>query len=83
MLGQGAGSCRWSLGRDENPALVLFRLVRVLDQREMELLAEERNRFVVVSHDQGNMEDCLIHPCSDHCGAGAPPNPILCGRVSA
>ena len=66
--GKEGGCAAGTGGVDKNPALVLFRLTRVLDQREMELLTEERNRFVVVSHDQGNMQDCLIHSCSDHYG---------------
>jgi hypothetical protein len=39
----------------------LLGLIGILDEREMELLAEEVDGFVIVSNDEGNVDDRLSH----------------------
>ena len=51
-----------------DPALVLFGLVRVLHQGEVQLVTEKVNGFVVVPHDQGDVNDGLMH--ASLCGPG-------------
>src|SRR5688572_11953283 len=46
---------------DDHPSLVLRGLVRVFDDRELQLVAEERDRFVIVAYDERNMDDGLVH----------------------
>lgn len=61
MLGRGAreqdggGTGRRTGRADRHPALVLFGLVGVFDQREAELADIESKCFVIVADDQGEM----------------------------
>ena len=51
----GGGMLRRAGRADRHPALVLLRLVAVLDQGEAELADVEGERFVIVADDEGDM----------------------------
>ena len=55
----------WS---NHDPAFVLLGLAGILDEREMEFVAEEVDGFVVVSNDEGNVNDRLSHDWSQASG---------------
>jgi hypothetical protein len=48
------------LRANDNPALVLLRLVRVLEQLKPEFVDVEIDGFVVVANHESNMRDALI-----------------------
>jgi hypothetical protein len=51
----GGGVCRRAGRADGDPALVLLRLVRILDEREAEFADVEGKRFVIVADDEGDV----------------------------
>lgn len=57
---RGAFSTRW---RDHHPAFVLLRLVGIFDQLEIKLAHVKIERFVIVFHHQGDVNDGLLHNC--------------------
>ena len=59
--GEQQGRARGAGRRDHDPPLVLLGLVGVLDQREMERAAVEGNGLVVVTDDEGDVDDRLAH----------------------
>jgi hypothetical protein len=46
---------------DNDPALVLIRLVFVLDEPKIQRLGEETDRFTIVADHEGDMGDRLAH----------------------
>ena len=66
---QQGGAAAWR-GND-NPALVLLRLVLVLQQRESEYAGIEFDCFVVVPDDQCDVRNCLFHWQSGPLGANS------------
>jgi hypothetical protein len=54
--------CATFAGRGNyDPAFVLFRLVGVIDQREVKFVAIKVYCFVIVADNECDMQDCLIH----------------------
>ena len=47
--------------RNDYPALILLRLVGIVDQCEAELFGVEGDGFVVVSYNQSDMGDAVLH----------------------
>ena len=55
-----------SSGRSyHHPAFILFRLIRIFNDGEVELSGVKLDRFVVVANDQGNMDNRLFHGYAD------------------
>ena len=52
-------ACRARRSHDD-PPFVLLRDRNILNQDEMQLVAEERDRFVIVPNDEGNVNDRLL-----------------------
>ena len=50
-----------SWGCDHHPTFVLFRLVSILDQREVQFLRIKLNGLIVVANDERYMNDGLLH----------------------
>ena len=88
LLGRGCARQKQSsaggIGRsDDYPPLVLLGLVSVLQELELELVAVECNRLIVVSYDQGYVPQLVSHDCSGaasrgdlsvmHCAASGKP----------
>lgn len=46
---------------DNHPTLILFELISIFDEREVKFLGVERDDFVVVSGDKGDIDDGLFH----------------------